>query len=225
MASDGIQQDTSTRRTQNRRRKYLINPAFQWKCVLTITIAVFLTSSIISCVLYGLLHHQARLRFVSPETYTAEVTLVIFLFAAIFSALTAGAASVWCVVVTHRVCGPLYVLDGYLAQLAQGKIPAPRPLRRKDEFKDLYATFSKAIESLKAGKQADILALTEAIRTVESALNADSDSPQRALESLRGQLEIMRRRASDAVGNGEAWGESDPAAKTPQDVEEPVAVA
>jgi len=224
MASSDNQRDASTCRVRNRRHKYVINPAFQWKYALTITIAVFLISSIVSSVLYGLLHHQARLRFMNPETYTAEVTLVIFLFGAVFSALTAGAVGVWCVVVTHRVCGPLYVLDRYLAQLAQGRIPKLRPMRRKDEFKELYSTFSKAIESLTAGKQAEILELTEAIRTAESAMDADDNGRKRAFKSLKGQLETMRRRASDALGDGKDWDEVEPATKARPAVDEPVVV-
>lgn len=184
----------------NRRRQYLINPGFQWKYALTLALAVFLISAVISSVLYLLLHHQARLRLMHPEAYTAQVTLVIILFGAAFSMLTAGALAVWCVFVTHRICGPLFVLDRHLNKLADGRFPEMRELRRKDEFKDLYATFGRAVESLKADKRVELATLTRVLTIVESAKNADDTARKDALSSVATHIDTLRDVAAKALG-------------------------
>ncbi|MGB2988170.1 MAG: hypothetical protein WBE26_20060 [Phycisphaerae bacterium] len=185
----------------NRRRKYVINPAFQWKYIVTSALVIFLISSLMSLVLYGLLHRQARLRFMSPETYTAEVTLVILLFAVGFATVTAVGVGLWCVIVTHRICGPLFVLERHLLELTRGRFPKLRPLRRKDEFKELYRVFSKAVDSLKTRKQTDLAALTDSLETAKSAIGSDDETRQNALESLVRQIESLRRAAAEALGD------------------------
>jgi hypothetical protein len=185
---------------RNRRRKYLINPAFQAKYAVTISVAVLLMSTILSSVLYGVLHHQARQRLIHPETYTSEVSLVIFLAGVAFAVLTAGALGVWFIIVTHRMCGPLYVMERYLKELTNGRIPSVRPLRRKDEFKEFFATFEGAIDSLKASRWADIETLTEALSVMKLASEKDGAARSDDLEKAAGHLQRMLTAAREAVG-------------------------
>src|SRR5262245_38755540 len=119
-----------------RRKQYLINPGFQWKVAGTIAVAVFLFSILISITLYGTLHQQARLRAANPVTYSADVTSVMICFGLGFAAITAGGVGLWSILMTHRVCGPMYVMKRYLLELAGGRLPSLRPLRKRDEFKD-----------------------------------------------------------------------------------------
>ena len=200
MESNDNRENGANRGRSNRRRQYLINPGFQWKYALTLALAVFLISAVISSVLYLLLHHQARLRLMNPEAYAAEVTLVIVLFGAAFSMLTAGALAVWCVFVTHRICGPLFVLDRHLSELADGRIPKLRALRRKDEFKELYKTFGRAIESLKANRRVELATLTRVLTMVESAKNADDTARKDALSSVATHIDTLRDVAAKALG-------------------------
>ena len=116
---------------KKRRKQYVINPAFQRKFAITIGLVVFMGTSMISSVLYGVLHSQARMRAMNPETYNAEVTLIILLAALILSLVTAGALAVWSIMVTHRICGPLYVLENCFRTLASGQFPTRRALRKR----------------------------------------------------------------------------------------------
>ena len=200
MENNDIRESTAKHGGCNRRRQYLINPGFQWKYALTLALAVFLISALISSVLYALLHHQARMRLMNPEAYTAQVTLVILLFGAAFSMLTAGALAVWCIFVTHRICGPLFVLERNLDELADGRLPNLRSLRRKDEFKDLYTTFGRAIESLKADRQAELATLTQTLTIAKSAANANDEARKDALSSVATHIESLRDVATKALG-------------------------
>ncbi len=185
---------------RHRRRKYLINPGFQWKYAVTISVMVLFMSTLISSILYGVLHYQARQRFLHPTMYTSDVSLVIFLSGLTFALLTAGAIGLWFIIVTHRMCGPLFVMEGYLREVISGRIPSVRPLRRKDEFKEFFATFESALNSLKASKQRDIDSLTDTLAMVNTAAKEDGAARSEALEKAAGRLQQMLAAAGVAVG-------------------------
>jgi len=184
----------------NRRRNYIINPTFQWRYAIMVALAVFVLTSLMSSALYSVLHQQARLRSMHPESYTAAVSSVVLVAALAFAAVTSGALGLWCVLFTHRICGPLYVLDGYLKQLCEGKLPYPRALRKKDEFKDLYATFTKLVDQMRNEKTREFQAMNQAIQTAQRAAGQDLNACQKALKDMTGQLEPLRRQLADALG-------------------------
>lgn len=209
MENAGTHNAAANRDPKNRRRKYVINAAFQWRYAITIGLTVFFITSTMSSVLYTVLHNQARQRLIHPGTSSGEVALVVLFAAIAFSAVTAGGVALWSLIATHRMCGPLFVLERYLTELAGGRLPTPRPLRRKDEFKELYRSFSRAIETLKARKQADLALLTEALGSAKSALDGDDESRRRELKSLVLHMEKMHKAVADDLG-GEANGELKP---------------
>jgi HAMP domain-containing protein len=208
----------------NRRRKYIIDPAFQWRYAATISAIVFLTSCVLGSILYGVLHQQARLRAMSPEAYTAEVTLVILLSSVAFATLTAGAVAVWSFVATHRICGPLFVMERYLRELTRGQLPELRPLRRKDEFNQLYSVFAEMVESLKARKRADVGALTEAFDRAKSAVGRSEKECNSTLLSLARQIESLRDAAAEALGDEPVVDTSSPPEAQPIHEREPVGI-
>ena len=200
MASKDHRKTAAGANHRYRRRQYLINPSFQWKYAITIGVTVFVTSSLLAFVLYGLLHNQARMRLMNPTAYRAEVTFVMLAFALGFAAVTAAAMGLWSVIVTHRVVGPLFVVDRYLGELAAGRIPKLRPLRSKDEFKALYATFSRAVESLRAGKLAEQGAMMKALNAAREAENGDDRARKEALRSVADCLEELYNASAKACG-------------------------
>lgn len=183
-----------------RRRLFFINPAFQWKYTLTIGLVVFCTTSVISTVLYTILHEQARMRVMQPHSYVANVTSVVLISAIVLSAITAGALSFWCIVATHRICGPIFVLQRYMSQLAAGQIPTLRPLRKKDEFKDLYAVCSRAVESLKTMRRTELMVIGQAREALNQAKNGGDAERQGAMDMAAAQLDILQQAAEKALG-------------------------
>lgn len=199
----------------NRRQKRVINPSFQWKYAGMTAMTVFFVSSIIATVLYSVLHHQARMRLIDPENYTAEVTQVILIFAVGFSALTSGGVALWSLVVTHRICGPLYVLDGYLSELAGGRLPNVRALRRKDEFKELMSTFSRAVASVRENKQMELAVLDEMAKLANENV-ADPTGRQQALQTIAAKAETLARQTRTFLG--EDAHDAAPTPSTPTEV-------
>jgi hypothetical protein len=201
MNSTGVGASASNpKKTKARRRKYIINPAFQWKYALTLGLAVFLVASIVNCAVFASLHEQARDRFIHPTSYSSNAGMLILMSAFGFSVLTAGAVGFWMVITTHRICGPLFVLDKYFRYLAAGRLPGLRPLRRKDEFKDLFKSFTRAVDRIRADQQAELGAVTKALASARSDRYMDEQACRQALDTIARQLENLRRTMADSLG-------------------------
>ena len=225
MSRNGHKQAEGDSRRGNRRRKYVINAAVQWKYAMVLTLTVFAFTCVVSCVLYGVLHQQARMRYLHPDVYTAEVGMIIVFFSVLFSTVAAAAVGLWGLLSSHKLCGPLFVLQGHMDQLARGKLPDLRPLRRKDEFKELYASFGSVVDSLKDDKRAQLQGLDEALRLAEAAGDSDAERCKRARESLTDHLKRMRNKESRALGEQTAQQRDEPAAMPRSTPKTPVSVS
>ncbi len=190
----------SGQKVRNRRRKYTVNPRFQWRYAGTIAGIVFFASSILSSLLYLFLFDQTRARFINPEAQAVNAGGVVLVTAIAYGALMAAGIGLWSVLFTHRICGPLFLLDRYFTQLAAGQLPTPRSLRKKDEFKELFRNFSTAMESLRMHKQRELDALTHALGSATAANDGDLEACKQALDDVVEQLEPFRQAAADALG-------------------------
>ena len=192
---------TDTSRPRGRRRTYLINPSFQRKYTLTVVGGVFIISTFLSYTLFGVLHQQARARVVQPYATSAWDNVGTILLAGIaFSAVLAVAFGLYTVVVTHRISGPLFVLERYLSELTSGRLPQRRALRKKDEFKSLNEAFWRAVDSLRAGKQVELHRLTELLKIARTGAEKGEPDSTQALESVAERLEAMCAQEARSLG-------------------------
>jgi methyl-accepting chemotaxis protein len=196
-----------------RRRKYLIDPGFQWKQAGAISLAVFLLSTSVSAVLYGVLHQQARQLAANPASYRPATALVMVCFGIGFAALTSGGVGLWSIHMTHRICGPMFVIKRYLVQIAAGHLPVLRPLRRRDEFKDVYDALDKAIQSLRERKTRELSQVSEALEAANRAMDGEGVSAQDGLEAVVSRLEWLRSRAEETLAEVHEKQEQAPSAE------------
>jgi hypothetical protein len=187
---------------RRRRRQYLINPSFQWKFAIWVMLDVFVVCSLLALVMFGVLEQSVRWRVLNPDApRTLHTLLVIFGFAGGFGVVAAAGLGLWSVMITHRLCGPLYVVGRGLKELAAGRLPTLRPLRKKDEFKDFYALFQGTVDSLKQAKSTELTALTQILQVVESAARADDPARRNACDFVAERVRVLRKQAADALSN------------------------
>jgi hypothetical protein len=186
------------KRAKRRRTTYFISPSFQWGYVLRAALTVFVAANMMAIVLYGVLFEQARSRMLAvPAADTWQNTRTMVVFALTFSMLLATMVGLWCVVLTHRVMGPLQVMQQGFQELQRGKLPHCRPLRKRDEFKDLYQDYCTAIEALRRQQEANQAALQSAMEIyntlqqgeVESQLDEQVLKVQQMCQALAEKLE------------------------------------
>ena len=101
-----------------------------------------------------------------------------------------------------RISGPLEVMRGYMADLANGTWPTIRPLRKKDEFKELYDAFRRAVDGMKQQKQADLAAMKSMLEAAQGGTNATDDECRRALEDIAQQVNRMCDDLARTIGQG-----------------------
>lgn len=191
-----------------KRRRYMVNAVFQWKYTILVILGVFFTSAVMSSLLFGVLHQQARqavLHQAIPDALPlGRGFAIVFLSAAAFSAVLSIAFGFWTMIITHRIYGPVYVLERFVSELADGRFPKYRPLRKKDEFKEFYDAFWRAVASLKESKRAEVAALSEAIRMARSAAQGDDEQRKKAMGLMVKQLEAIRKQSVTYLGEEEA---------------------
>ncbi len=187
--SDTNQNPVATSRS--RRRKYVTHSSFQWKYSLSVALSVLVLSTILSTVQFGAMHKQARLRAITPAAEHTRVTTISFLTGLGLASLTGLGVCVWSILATHRICGPLVVLEKYFGELGENRIPKVRSLRKKDELKELFATFSTAMDKLRAQRLQEKQAITAALNKL-GVLMADCDDQRRPnLEQAKVELDKL----------------------------------
>ncbi|MHC4611373.1 MAG: hypothetical protein ACYS7M_13595 [Planctomycetota bacterium] len=186
---------------RNRRKQYVIDRPVQWKYTGLMVLGVVLISSLLSVLLFGVLNQQARDRVLHAASASGwENTLTIIVTAGAFAVVMAVAFGIWTMLATHRICGPIYVMQGLLAELTAGRFPRRRPLRTKDEFKDFYDTLWRALDTLKDKQRTDLERLTRILHAAQQAGDAGFDQRGNSLDSLITQVQTMRHEIADYLG-------------------------
>ena len=179
-----------------RRRRYIINAAFQWKYAIVIFTFVFCSSMMMSSVLFGVLSSKARTRILFSSDPGAinlwESASVVFASGFAFAGLTALAVGAWSILMTHRICGPLFVMERLLRELAAGEVPQWRALRKRDELKGLNETLRTVVESVKTRREAELANLTKAVELARSGAAADDQACRDALQQVQSVVQTLR---------------------------------
>jgi hypothetical protein len=123
----------------------------------------------------------------SDATLTLTLVGALLLFNVVLAVVS--------VAVTHRMAGPIYVVERYLDALADGRLPQMRHLRRGDEFVDLWMALRRLVDAEERAAQRDV----EILRSVIDVLDRDTRG-QSSAHALRELLERRERMLSSPEG-------------------------
>jgi hypothetical protein len=107
---------------------------------------------------------------------------------------TATALGLFGLVFTHRVAGPVYVMNLYVEALSAGHYPRLRPLRKYDELKKFFDRFSHAVDRIRAREAEEAQALSQAMAAFQPL--ATTEEARAALKTLE-ELLSRKREAVD----------------------------
>ncbi len=105
--------------------------------------------------------------------------------------------SLYLLIMTHKVAGPLYKVSLYFDKMAAKKLGVVTPLREGDMLQDFYASFKEMHESVRAKAQADLVAMDEslaALRTPNDQADYRGEARQKLTEALDGLAEHLEAR-------------------------------
>ncbi len=138
-----------------RRRNYFINRGFQTEFILKFCGLVALSSVIFGVILYTLSSRTLTTTFENSRLIvksTADYILPAILFGGTIVALvTALAASIVVILMTHRVAGPIYRFEKYAQKVGNGEFLPDLKIRKKDQFQNLVNAFNNMTQGLSAG--------------------------------------------------------------------------
>jgi hypothetical protein len=154
------------------RRTYLVDRRFQLKYILLLA-----GWGLVLAGLFGLWTWQAHQQVVETMVRDpaqraalgpAQRQLAWVLFA--IGGLSAAALGLVGFIMTHRVAGPVYVMSHFLSELAAGRYPPRRALRRRDELREFHHRFLDALDAMREREGRQLARLENAIRRLRGAL-------------------------------------------------------
>ena len=163
----------STRKMKN----YLLDWRYQLRYTLTIVgISIVLTGGL-SYVVMNKANEASRVVEVRAMDPTDEVAQelarqfkhndrVLVLSLVAFGLLLALILSIYGIVFTHKVAGPLFKVTTYLDRMRDGKLGVIYNLRKGDELVEFFEHFKRAHESLRQLTEEDIKLIDETLAAI-----------------------------------------------------------
>jgi hypothetical protein len=178
---------------KRRRTIPIIDARFQWKYTLIITAIGVGVTSIMGGFLYNAHVDNTRLLDLDGNTLLQEKVMrgdqIFLLYLVVLVLVMAVALAFWGLIVTHRISGPLFILERYLGILADGRYPDLRPLRKRDELQEFFTAFEEAVATLRTRDEGVVKELDAAVAQAKKALAGDS---KRGLEEAIAALERQK---------------------------------
>lgn len=178
------------------RRQYLLDTGFQLRYMLRL--AALGGGGVLLVGLLAYRVHRAALADAPPELQATSGGTLLWL--AVLGALgVAGLLALLGLVLTHRVAGPVHVMEVYLATLAAGRYPHMRGLRQKDELRGFFDRFRQAVDRIREREEEEVRLLSEVIEVLEPVATTEDT---RAAMRILGSLLARKRQACEGPPAG-----------------------
>jgi hypothetical protein len=179
------------------RRTFLIDAGFQFRYMFR-----FAAIGAFGVLLVGVLASRVIRNAVeeggSPEVMLASSDTLLWL-GGVGALVMAGLTSLVGLVLTHRVAGPVHVMNLYLASIAAGRFPRLRPLRSGDELREFFESLSYTVDRLREREAEEARLLSEVIDALGPV--ATTQDAQAALRIL-GSMRTRKRQAIEGPASG-----------------------
>jgi len=189
-----------------KRRNYYINKAFQSEFILKFCGLVVLGSAAFGVILYIFSKHVLTTSFENSRLViksTADYLLPGLLFGGIIVAiLTALAAGIVVMLMTHRIAGPMYRFEKYINEIGSGRLHSDLKIRKKDQFQNMTGALNKMTADLKLG----LMEVNEVSAKLDKLIEELSDSSSREIllkediKRIVGELKKDKQNLSKALG-------------------------
>jgi len=191
----------AARSSPNRRRFRIVDQAFQLKYAVMIASFGAIISLTYGSMVY-LAHYEVQQEisdYCGPKAAAVmnERSSTIVRFAVTATVLISLLLMVLGMIATHRIAGPIFVMNRHLSVLAQGRIPSMRPLRKNDELKELYESLHNYVKSLQRRETDEATKLDAAIEKLSaSALSPQGKEALDILQGVRTQKLVVTQNSS-----------------------------
>lgn len=179
---------------------YLLDKKLQLRYILLVTILSGVISGSLGYLIYQQRHAASaaiegdlaaltaddktykELREVVAADYRAEDRALMYKMVGVGIGLVV-ILSLYLVIMTHKVAGPLYKVSLYFDKMAQGKLGRVTALRQGDMLQDFYSNFREMHDSVRTRAQADVITLESAATALRGKAGTDPKLAE-ALDAL-----------------------------------------
>jgi hypothetical protein len=187
------------RRHKRSWRNFLLDPGFQLKYTLLIVLAGGLVFGSMEALFYDQVRENSELAELDGEAefaaelraeLEAEDRKVLMQLAGFWLALVLALFLIG-VLATHRIVGPIYVVDLYVQRIRDGlPVVTNRKLRRGDEFQHLYNHVNEMAIALKDERLHDVDAIERALSALRARRDAlpEGDAARAVLDDAEADL-------------------------------------
>jgi nitrogen fixation/metabolism regulation signal transduction histidine kinase len=208
-ATPGLPPTTPSPKYKRRLSNYLLDKKLQLRYILVVTIL----SGVIAGALGFLIYQQNRaasesieedlkvlMQKSSADGFEEEIAsdlesgdrALIYKMALIGVGLVV-ILSMYLLIMTHRVAGPLFKISMYFDRMAEGKLGTVTPLRERDMLQDFYVTFKAMHETVRSRAAADADTMESAVKRLREGaagakLTAELDALEQHVAQLRKQI-------------------------------------
>ena len=187
--------------TTYRRTKYFIAAKFQLKYVGMIILLVTLTAIMCSYVIYYtmMLTMGDKLANVYPQGRLISIVNTVNLRILLSMLLVVPVVIVVGIYASHKIAGPIYRIEKFLASMADGDLSKPLTLRKHDELMSLAGGVNKVIDSVKATVKKEMAALGSISTSMENLRRLATSRPvneaalDQALDKLNEEDSALRQ--------------------------------
>ena len=155
---------------QRRRRLPVIDRQFQWKYAGMMALVVVALGGTMALLVYqGRAENTELLLLGDDSVLRGELERAdrMFFGGLLLGILLMGSGLlILGIVVTHRISGPVHLLARHLGVLAEGGYPVVRPLRKKDEFREVFDSLQNAVEAMTTRDRERLRELDECLQHV-----------------------------------------------------------
>lgn len=151
----------------NGRKIYLINPEFQIKFSLFISILLFVISIIYPFTIYELMNSiVSHLNSIMPniaQDYEGKKKQIIIYLVLLQLSFT-GLTFFICIFFSHRIAGPLYKLQKYLREYREGTHGThryPLSFRKGDYFQEVATDINLTLDQIEEEHKKDLVYISE----------------------------------------------------------------
>jgi methyl-accepting chemotaxis protein len=104
--------------------------------------------------------------------------------------------SLYLVIMTHKVAGPLFKVSMYFDRMADGRLGVVTPLRRGDMLQDFFQSFKETHEAVRAAARSDLETLEKAVATLRDSQN-QADYRGEARQKLADAVDALDKHLAD----------------------------
>jgi len=179
-----------------KRKQYIVAKKFQLRYVGLILALVFATGILCSYVVYytSMLLLGDKLANVYPQGRLVSIVNIVNLRILFSLVLITPLVVIIGIYASHKIAGPIYRIEKFLAAMATGDLSAPLVLRKNDELVSLADGINRVADSLKATvkQEKEQLARTsvslDALRRIAQSKPIDHASLERAVDKMGDEL-------------------------------------